>query len=88
MDRDAVKKIYLKSKVYRSMALLLAVCGLGIFIFLYLKITGGDPLVALHNPHFILFILFPFLPAAVMAFLASRLERKTLEKFEEMMKDQ
>lgn len=68
------------------MALLLSICGLGLFIFLYFKMTGGDPLVALHNPHFILYILFPFLPAAFMSFLANRLERKTLEKFEEMIK--
>lgn len=45
-------------------------------------------MLALENPHYVLFILFPFLPAAFMAFLANRLERQTLEKFEEMMKDQ
>lgn len=88
MDREAVKKIYMKSKVYRLAALLLAVCGLGVVAYLYVRVTGGNAMVALSNPHFILFILFPLLPSAFMAFLASRLERRTLEKFEEMMKDQ
>ena len=88
MDREAVKKIYMKSKVYRFMALLLAVCGLAVVAYLYVRITGGNVMVALNNPHFILFILFPLMPAAFIAFLASRLERRTLEKFEEMMKDQ
>jgi hypothetical protein len=87
VDRDSVKKVYIKAKLYRSAALVLAVFGLVLFVYLYVKVTGGDVMVALHNPHFILFILFPFLPSAVMAWLAERLERQTLVKFEEMMKD-
>lgn len=88
VDKDSVKKLYVKAKLYRFMALLMALCGLGLFVFLYVKLTGGDVMVALQNPHFILFILFPFLPAAFMSWLAERLDRQTLVKFEEMMKDQ
>lgn len=88
MDREAVKRIYVKSKLYRMVAMMLAACGFVVVIVLYVRITGGNPVMAFNNPHYILFILFPMLPAAFMAFLAGRLERQTLEKFEEMMKDQ
>ncbi|MCD8520247.1 MAG: hypothetical protein LRY76_02105 [Alphaproteobacteria bacterium] len=88
MDKQAVKKLYIKAKTYHMAALLLSLCGLAVCIYLYVRITGGNVMLALENPHYVLFILFPFLPAAFMAFLANRLERQTLEKFEEMMKDQ
>lgn len=67
---------------------LLAAGGLFVFISIYFKLTGGSPQAIVQNPHYLLIMLSPFLPAAVMAYLSERLARQTLEKFEEMMKNQ
>jgi hypothetical protein len=58
------------------MALVFAVIGLLLFVFMYVRYIEGRFYDAMQEPSTILFLVVPFMPAAVLSFLASRLEKK------------
>lgn len=70
----------MKSKLYRFFAFVFALLGFGIFAFLYAQKSMGHIWEALRDPFTILILVFPFLPAIVLSWMATRAEVK-LNKF-------
>ena len=71
----------LKARLLRFFAFVFACGGIVVFIALYFQNIQGSFLSALTNPFVVTIILVPFLPAAVLSFMASRLERQYLDKY-------
>lgn len=73
--------LVLKAKIFRFFALIFALAGMVIFVILYFQNVQGTFLSALTNPFIVFIVLVPFLPAAVLSFMAHRLERKYIRKY-------
>lgn len=71
------------SKILQVCADLFAVFGIGLFAYIYFKHFRADPMMALQNPEFVAVLLIPFVPAAVMAWLASQKRRKIRQMVEQ-----
>lgn len=71
----------LKARLLRFFAFVFACVGIVVFIALYFQNVEGSFLSALTNPFIVTIILVPFLPAAVLSFMASRAERQYLDKY-------
>lgn len=69
------RALLIKSRVYRFFALVFALVGIAVFIVLYLKNIEGQFFQSLQSPMTIIILLFPFLPAAVLSWLAHRQEK-------------
>ena len=74
--RREARELLIKARVYRFFALAFAFFGFVIFLFLYFRHIDGRLLDALTNMKTVMIILVPFLPAAVLAWLSSRTEKK------------
>lgn len=66
----------LKARIFRVFALAFAVLGILLFGVIYSRHAGGNIFAALKDIHTVIIILVPFLPAAVLSFIASRTEKK------------
>ena len=75
LKRDA-RELLIKARLYRFFAMTFAVFGVIIFLFLYFKHIDGRLLESLTDIKTVIIILVPFLPAAVLAAMASRTESK------------
>ena len=73
----------IKAKVLQIFADIFAVFGIFLFIYIYLTQYQNNPSKAIHDPFFIITILIPFIPAAVLAFVASRKRSKIRALIEE-----
>lgn len=78
IQRDEARKYLIKARVYHIMALIFAVIGLILFIFMYMQYIKGRFYEAIQDPSIIVFMLVPFIPAAVLSFLANRLDKKLM----------
>ena len=70
------KKYLAEARLYRFLAMVFAVTGLIVFIMLYIQNIDGRLLGALMEPLTIFLIIFPFLPAIVLSWLAKTSEKK------------
>ncbi len=68
----------MKARVYRVFAMVFVIVGLLVFIQLYLTKVEGRLAEAIRDPFMVTIFLVPFLPAAVLSLLATRLERKLI----------
>lgn len=66
----------IKAKMLQMCADIFAVLGMFLFIYIYLSEYQNNVDKAMRDPTFILTILMPFLPAALLAFIASRKRKK------------
>lgn len=66
----------MKAKVYRFASMLFLTIGIILFCVMYVKNVDGRLVEALRNPGTIFIFLVPFVPAAVLSFLADRAEKK------------
>lgn len=73
--------LLMKAKIFRILAGIFALAGLLVFIILYMQNVDGAFLSSLTNPFIIVIILIPFLPAAVLSFRASRMEKEYMKKY-------
>jgi ABC-type transporter Mla maintaining outer membrane lipid asymmetry permease subunit MlaE len=71
----------LKARLLRLFALVFAFVGVILFVVLYFQNIEGSFWSALTNPFVVTILVVPFLPAAVLSFMASRLERQYLDKY-------
>ncbi len=74
------------SKILQFCADIFAVFGIFLFAALYFKNFHDNPMAAIRDPIFIVTILIPFIPAAVMAYLAAQKRRKIRQILEELQK--
>ncbi len=65
--------------MHRLSALVFTLAGLGLFAFLYFRISEGNVFAALSNPGTIILLFVPFLPAIFFLWRAGKAEAKLLE---------
>jgi len=75
------RELVIKARIYRVLGLIFAVVGLVIFLIMFMRHVEGSFLSSLTNPFVITIIVFPFLPAAVLSFLAGRMEKEYDKKY-------
>ena len=80
--KQTARQLVLKSRLYRLIGLLFAVVGLVIFLIIFSHAFKGNFLHAAKDPFILLIVLLPFLPACVLAWMSSSLEKKALSKLE------
>ncbi len=68
-----------KAKLYRTFSLVFVTVGIFVFCFMYINNVDGRLMQALRDPFTIGIFMIPFLPAAVLTFIADRFEKKYLE---------
>lgn len=86
MNRELARELLIKSKLYRFLARVFAGVGVLIFIFFAsyrMRMEGGSFVQTLLDPVTIALIVFPFVPAIVLSFMARRMERKLAEILKE-----
>lgn len=76
----------ISAKVLQFCADIFAVFGIFLFAYIYFAHWKDNPFAALRDPMFIVTILFPFIPAAVLAYLAARKKSKVRAALEEREK--
>lgn len=69
----------LKARLYRAFALVFVLAGLAVFTALFLEHVGGAFFSAMTDPFVVMIVIFPFLPAVALSFLAGRIEKKILK---------
>ena len=69
----------LKARIFRFFALFFAVIGFGVFMILYLRNIDGQWVAALTEPRTLWMILLPFLPAALLSYIAERTREEFLK---------
>jgi len=84
--KEKLREMLISAKVFQFFADILAVFGVFLFAYIYFTQYHDNPWAALSDPFFIVTILIPFVPAAVMAFLASRKRRQIRALLEENQK--
>ncbi len=75
-DKAKISAMLVKARLYRLASLVFAVMGLVVFAVIYFQNTQGDFIGAMRDPFFIVIIVFPFLPAAVLSWMAGSAEKK------------
>ncbi len=84
--RQELRKLLIAAKVYQIFADILALFGTCLFAYIYLAHYKDNPFAAIKDPFFVVTILVPFIPAAVMAYLASDKRRKIRTLLEQNVK--
>ena len=79
--------LFIKAKVYNIVALCLAAAGFFLCVVLHQKITDGNVMVFIEKPMTIFVILLPFVPAAVLQFIANSKRKKCLKLVEKKKLD-
>lgn len=75
-DKNKLQGLIVKARLYRLTSLIFAVMGLVVFAIMYFQNTQGDFIGAMRDPFFIVIIVFPFLPAAILSWMAGSAEKK------------
>lgn len=70
--REELKRLILTAKVLQFCADIFAVFGIILFAYIYFHNYSDNPATAIRDPLFIVTVLIPFVPAAVMAWMASK----------------
>ena len=85
-QRSKQRALLVKARMYRLVSLIFAIMGLLVFAMMYFQNTQGDFVGAMRDPFFIVIVVFPFLPAAILSWMASRVEKKLDVLLESMKK--
>ena len=81
--KQEARVLLISAKVMQFCADIFAVFGIILFAYIYFTHWSSNPMAAIRDPFLIVTILFPFMPAAVMAFLAARKRQKVRALLEE-----
>jgi hypothetical protein len=73
---NEARRLAMKARVYRSIALLFVIVGILIFAHLYTSKVQGHFLKAIQDPFTITIFLFPFIPAVFLSWIANVYEKK------------
>lgn len=84
--KEQLRVLLITSKVLQFCADIFAVFGIFLFAYIYFFHWKDNPFAALRDPFFIVTILVPFIPAAVLAYLAARKRSQIRALLEEMQK--
>lgn len=85
--RAKLRELLIFAKIMQFCADIFAVFGIFLFAYIYFVHWQQNPIAALKDPFFIATILIPFMPAAVMAYLAAKKRKEIRSLLEEMEKN-
>ena len=71
----------MKAKLYKATGLLFAIIGFFLFSYMYAQHSSGSFWQDFQNPFVIVIILFPFIPAIILSWMARRVEIKLNKVF-------
>lgn len=80
---NQARQLLMTAKVFQFCADIFAVFGLFLFAYIYFSHWKDNPLTALRDPFFIVTMLIPFMPAALLAFVASRKRKQVRSLLEQ-----
>ncbi len=81
--RRQCKELLIRAKVYRALALIFSLAGVGILLSSYYSNSGGGFFFLLIDPFFLALIALPFVPAFIFILVAQHKEKKILKLMEE-----
>jgi len=84
--KQKMRENLIRMRVYRFCAFLFVAFGIIMFAFLYMNYLDGDPMQAITRPITTAMILIPFMPAAVLAWMSMKEEKKMSALLETMEK--
>jgi hypothetical protein len=84
--KKELRALLISAKMLQVFADIFAVFGIFLFAYIYFTHWRDSPFKALQDPFFIVTILFPFIPAALLAYLASRKRKQVRSLLEENQK--
>jgi hypothetical protein len=70
--KQQIRALLISAKVLQFCADIFAVFGVFLFAYLYFNQYSEHPMAAIKDPFFVVTILIPFIPAAVLSLLAAR----------------
>ena len=76
------RKLLIRAKTYRLVAIVFALVGIGLLAYVYNTYTGENFLAAIIDPFFVGLILVPFIPVFILSLLAKRCENKLVKIIE------
>lgn len=82
MDENDARKLFMKAKIYRLIAMVFLAVGLIVFVYLYNELAQGNFFQLLNDPASIFLLLIPFLPSFVLSYMAERVDKKLHVYFE------
>lgn len=86
VSKQQIRNLLIQAKVMQFFADIFAVFGIFLFVYIYLSRFQNNPMAALHDTFFIVTVLLPFIPAAVMAYIAAKKRREIRTLLEETQK--
>ena len=81
--KEQLRVLLITSKVLQLCADIFAVFGIFLFAYIYFSHYRDNPMAAVKDPFFVVTILIPFIPAAFMAWLASRKRKQIRQLIEQ-----
>lgn len=81
--KEKLRELLIASKVLQFCADIFAVFGIILFAYIYFTHFASNPMMAIRDPFFVVTVLFPFIPAAVLALMASRKRKQIRTLIEE-----
>ena len=84
--KKELRAVLVKARMYRLASIIFALMGVVVFAVIFFQNMGGDLLGALRDPIFVVIVGFPFLPAAVLSWIAARMEKKLARLLESSSK--
>ncbi len=81
--RNQIRQLLFTAKILQFCADIFAVFGIFLFAYIYFKNFHENPFGALKSPYFIVTVLIPFIPAAFLAFLASKKRKEIRQMLEQ-----
>ncbi len=82
--KEEIRINLMTARILQFCADIFAVFGVILFAYIYFHSFSENPLGALRDPFFVVTILIPFLPAAVLALAASRKRKKVQAMVDKM----
>lgn len=84
--REKARELLIAAKIFQMCADIFALFGIFLFAYIYFTNFRDNPFGALQSPYFIVTVLIPFIPAAVMAYVASKKRKQLRTLLEENQK--
>lgn len=84
--KENLRELLINAKILQFCADVFAVFGLFLFAYIYFTQWHDNPLAAVRDPYFVVTMLVPFIPAALLALLASKKRKKIRALLEESAK--
>ena len=74
--REQLRSMLIAVKIMQLCTDIFAVFGVFLFSYIYFKQYSDNPASAIKDPYIVIYVLIPFLPAAMLAYMTARQRKK------------